>query len=111
MVILKKIKGSTLMETLVATVLIVAIFMIASMVLNNIFSSSIKNSTRAIDTQLYELQYLYDNDKLHLPFLESFGEWQIRIGEFQEKNETKIEFEAVNLVTNKTIIIERYKAK
>ena len=37
MVVLKKIKASTLMETLVATVLIIVVFMAASMILNNMF--------------------------------------------------------------------------
>ena len=65
MVVLKskyKIKGSTLMETLVATVVIVIIFMMASLILNNLFSNTIKNNTQSIDSYLNELQYKKQND-------------------------------------------------
>ncbi|WP_179317225.1 hypothetical protein [Winogradskyella undariae] len=106
MVILKKIKGSTLMETLVATVLIVIIFMMSSMILNNLFSNSIKNNTRDIEAQLLELQYLYENDKLEIPYNEDFKDWQIVVDTYKENNTTIVEFEATNRNTLKTIIKE-----
>ena len=106
MVVLKKIKASTLMETLVATVLVVIIFLVSSMILNNIFSNTIKNNTRAIKAHLNELQYLHKNDRLQLPVQEEFGEWRINVTEFSENNKIKIELEAINSVTNKTITIE-----
>ncbi|MFD2916846.1 PulJ/GspJ family protein [Psychroserpens luteus] len=105
MVVLKKVKGSTLMETLVATVLIVVIFMLASMILNTIFSNTIKNNTQAVDTHLTELQYLQRNEKLELPYHEEFGKWQINILEHIENDKSIIEFEAINSETNKTITI------
>jgi peptidoglycan hydrolase CwlO-like protein len=77
MAILKKIKSSTLMETLVATVLIVVIFMISSMILNNVFANSINNDKRAIDTRLHELMYLASHDKLQLPYYGNFKLWDI----------------------------------
>lgn len=99
MVILKKIKASTLMETLVATVLIVAVFMIASMILNNLFSNTIKNNTRAVDAQINELQYLYINKKLNIPYYDDFQSWEISV----EKNDNNIIFDAINTKTNRTI--------
>tara|TARA_R110002050_G_scaffold26661_4_gene69960 strand:- start:3459 stop:3794 length:336 start_codon:yes stop_codon:yes gene_type:complete len=111
MVILKKIKASTLMETLVATVLIVVIFMMASMILNNLFSNSIKNNTRAIEAQLSELQYLNENDKLEIPYNEDFKDWQIVVDSYKENNMTIIEFEATNSNTSKTIIKEIIEAE
>ncbi|WP_452596844.1 hypothetical protein [Pontimicrobium sp. MEBiC01747] len=104
MVILKKIKGSTLMETLVATVLIIIIFMVASTILNNIFSNSIKSDTNAIDMHLTELRYLEINNKIDLPYKESLGDWDIIIDSFRENITTIIEFEANNIKTNKTIL-------
>ncbi len=104
MVILKKVKASTLMETLVATVLIVVVFMLASMILNNLFSSTIKNNTKGIDAQLNELQYKYINDKLTLPYQTNFNQWQINIDSFKENNQNIIEFEAVQTNTKKTIL-------
>ncbi len=103
MVVLKKIKASTLMETLVATVLIVVVFMIASMILNNLFSNTIKNNTRNINAHLNELNYLYKNDKLTLPYKNDFKTWEITIESQSGMGQDIIQFEATNPKTNKTI--------
>lgn len=105
MVILKKVKASTLMETLVATVLIIVVFMIASMTLNNLFASSIKNDTRGIDAHLNELQYLYLNEKLTLPYHDDFSSWRISIEVVEDKLSNNIVFNAINRNTNKTVEI------
>jgi len=105
MVVLKKIKASTLMETLVATVLIVVIFMLASMILNNLFSNTIKNNTRVVEAHLNELQYLHKNNKLELPYQLELDKWNVNVTTFKESTFNYIEFEAVNSETNKTILI------
>ena len=106
MALLKKIKASTLMETLVATVLIIVVFMIASMILNNLFSNTIKSNTRVIDAHLNELQYLYLNKKLTVPYLHDFNMWDVSIEPIEEHNKNSIVFSAKNRNTNKTIEIE-----
>lgn len=103
MVVLRKIKASTLMETLVATVLIVVVFMVSSMILNNLFSNSMKNNTREIDAYLNELEYLYKNEKLTVPYQDEFKDWQIIIEKDKENQSNKILFEALNSNTNKSI--------
>ena len=103
MVVLKKIKASTLMETLVATVLIVVVFMIASMILNNLFSNSIKNNTRNINAHLNELQYLYENDKIALPYSDDYKTWEVTIESQHTKGQNMIQFEAINTKIDKTI--------
>ena len=105
MVILKKLKGSTLMETLIATVLIVIVFMMASMILNNVFATSIKNNTRLIDAHLNELQYLELNNKLELPYYETINDWKISIVKYQDQSKSNIEFEAFNASSKQTILI------
>jgi len=104
MVILKKIKGSTLMETLVSSVLIVIIFMIASMILNNLFSYSIKNNTKIIETKLDELQYQYLNNTISLPYYDNFEKWTLSIETINENEIKHIEFEAFNSETTKRLI-------
>ncbi|MDD7886052.1 hypothetical protein [Flavivirga sp. 57AJ16] len=103
MVVLKKIKASTLMETLVATVLLVVVFMIASMILNNLFSNSIKNNTRNINAHLNELQYLYENNKLTLPYYDNYKAWEVTIESQHSKGQEIIQFEAIHTKTDKTI--------
>jgi|SRR5690606_9738720 len=79
MVILKKIKSSTLIETLVASVIIVIIFVVSSLILNNVFLSVTKNNATPIHTYLKELHYLKINNKISLPFSTEFKEWSIDI--------------------------------
>ncbi|MEQ3663787.1 hypothetical protein [Olleya sp.] len=110
MVVLIKVKASTLIETLVATVLIIIIFIISSMILNNIYLSSIINDTRAINAQLNELQYLNLNGKLELPYRDTFSNWNIKVEKYIESNQTLIEFEANNILTTKTIILKQYES-
>lgn len=109
MVILKKIKSSTLMETLVATVLIVIVFVISSMILNNVFSNSVKNNTQSIEARLNELHYLYTNKKLTLPYQETLGIWEITIENFKNDNNNLVEFEAINTLNNKSISVTNYE--
>ena len=105
MALLKKIKAATLMETLVATVLIFVVFMLASVILNNLFSNSIKNNTRAVDTRLYTLQYLWQNDQLQLPYDEEFDNWIITVEKITDNGLLHIAFEAKNKDTNKDVSI------
>ena len=59
MVVLKKIKASTLVETITAAVIIVIVFSIALLTLNNVFAHKIKSDTSRIDNYLNELVYTY----------------------------------------------------
>ncbi len=106
MVVLKKVKASTLMETLVATVLIVVVFMIASMILNNLFSNTIKNNTRVIDTHFSELEYLYRNDKLKLPYHDDYKLWRITVETHLKNVELLVLFEAINTESKQLITKE-----
>ncbi|WP_111684215.1 type IV pilus modification PilV family protein [Winogradskyella tangerina] len=101
MVILKKIKGATLMETLIATVLIMLIFVVSSLILNNLFTSSMKGNTRAISSKLFEIEYLYINDMLSLPYYDEYDGWDIEF--IPIKNEAKVSLKATRLTAPKTI--------
>lgn len=96
-------KASTLMETLVASLLIVVIFMISSMILNNLFSNTIKNITRDVDNYLNELQYLYVNEQLNMPYQVNFGDWNISISSQKSNQVNRVLIEAENVMTRKTI--------
>jgi len=102
--VLKKVKASSLMEILIATVLIVVVFMIATLTINTILFSSIKKETGKIKTHLSELQYLYANNKIEIPYDDSFENWSVTL--YKSKEEDGIlHVEALHSETNK--IIER----
>jgi hypothetical protein len=103
MAVLKRIKASTLMETLVATVLIVVIFMISSMLLNNLFSNSLKGRDDQMEEQLNQLVYAYGHGKLGLPYYEEMGDWALSATALNQNGTETIRFEATHQVSKKTI--------
>ncbi len=66
----QKISASTLMETLVATVLILAIFVIASLTLNHNFKLMIIGNQFHIENTMSRLQYYQRHGALELPYEE-----------------------------------------
>jgi len=110
MVILKKIKGSTLMETLVATVLIIVVFMMASLILNNVFGNHIKNDRHAIKNYFNELKYLYLSDQITLPYHNDYNNCEISL-EIVKNEKDYILFEAINRENLKTIQYRSYDIK
>lgn len=100
MALLKKVKASTLMETMVATVLIVIIFMIASLVMNALLSAKIKGDTQAITEELELLQYQYISNKLTVPYFEDRKDWEITV---QLDDVDTVSFSAIHQQSKKEV--------
>ncbi|MEW7291277.1 hypothetical protein [Aquimarina sp. 2304DJ70-9] len=79
MVVLKKIQAATLIEVLTASVLIIIVFMIASLSFNNVFANQIKRDQSAIENRVKELEYLSIHRTIKLPYAEDFEGWEIMI--------------------------------
>lgn len=101
MAILKKIRGATLIETLTASVLIIIVFMIASLSFNNIFSNHVKRDQSAIENRVKELEYLVYHQKIKVPYTEDFAEWKIEI--ITQKNTTLITYSKNGKEHNKVV--------
>jgi len=101
-VFLKKIKGSTLIESLVASVIIIIIFTIASLTLNNVFQSSIKNNVDRVQNRINTLEYLYLNDRITYPYHEDFEDWEIQLIKSKQNNGSFFVLEAKQLNTPST---------
>jgi len=93
------------METLVATVIIMLVFMISSFLLNSLFNNTVKYNTDAVHTHISELMYLSEHNQLEIPFDDTFNDWNISI----EREGKKLIFEASHRETKKTIHLERYE--
>lgn len=74
-----KLKASSIVETLVASIIMVIIFSIASLTLNNVFKSIIKKDISQIENHLNKLNYLQQNNKVAIPYFEEFNGWKISI--------------------------------
>lgn len=93
------------METLVATVLIVLIFMISTFLLNSLFTVTVRQHTAALHTRIAELTYLSLHNQIVIPYDDEFGNWSISV----ERAGRKLIFEALHTKTNKTIYVTRYE--
>lgn len=72
------------METLVATSIIIIVFVVASFVLNNTFRNLMIHDTFSVENRMEELHYLYKSKKLELPYNEEFKKFEISLDrEFQ----------------------------
>ena len=85
MVKLKKIKASSLLEILIASVLIMVIFGIAITIINNLFISNFKRDDFALKNRIREIQYFIKNEKLNPPFYEENNYWEIQSIHVEEK--------------------------
>ena len=106
MAVLKKLKGSTLMETMVATVLIIVIFMISSLILNNIFSGYVQGgSTRSLENRIRELEYKVINGNMKIPFYEIYENWELEIIKEQQEKDSLLIITAKEIHSDKTFIV------
>jgi hypothetical protein len=103
MVVLKKVKASTLTETLVATVLIMIVFMVSSIILNNVFTNTIKYNTNTINSHFDELEYLCNNNKIILPYKNTFNNWDVSVVKIKENNKEVIIITGDNKETDRTV--------
>jgi ABC-type dipeptide/oligopeptide/nickel transport system permease component len=95
------------METLVATVLIVIVFMVASMVLNNLFANSIQLNDNEVRQELIRLQYQHENGLLQLPYYAELGDWTLEVSEVDWQSATHKVFEARHSSGSKEIILKK----
>ena len=91
------------METLVATVLLIVVFTVASLTVNNLFGNTVTYDTRAVHTHLNALEYRYQNQQLTLPHSETYLNWNIAVSPVMQQQTACVSFEAVNPETKKTI--------
>ena len=85
-VLKKKISASTLMETLVATSIILIVFVVASLILMNTFKSVVQRDTISVQNRLEVLQYLNAHQKITLPYDETFEAYEITIETVEEED-------------------------
>lgn len=111
MVVLKKIKSATLVEVIVASVLIVIIFMIASLVLNNLVLNTFSKNTHPIENRLNKLEYELQNGMVKLPYQEKYEDWNITITTKKLDSNEELSILAIKENTKKQILRERIYAE
>tara|TARA_R110000851_G_scaffold310283_2_gene470057 strand:- start:53638 stop:53955 length:318 start_codon:yes stop_codon:yes gene_type:complete len=79
MALLKKVRAATLVETMVASVIIIIVFLIASLSVNNIFRGTINSDDTLLRNRINELTYFLNYRKIKIPFYEETTLWDIGI--------------------------------
>lgn len=98
-----RLKASSLTEVLVATVIILMVFGIATTTLNTIMLTTVKNKRYFITTELNQLVYEYEQGIIKLPYAYQEGEWFINSSIVQENKTTIVLFEAKHKTNNQKI--------
>ncbi|WP_417887096.1 hypothetical protein [Zunongwangia sp.] len=73
-----KLNGSSLIENLVASVIIMLVFVIASFSINNVLRNQ-TNSSAKLDNHVKELTYLVVYDKISEGYTETYINWNIEV--------------------------------
>lgn len=93
MVVLKKLKASTLVETIVASVIILLVFGISSSIINQVYKTTLNNDKSKIDYQIDKLLYQYEHNAVLTPYKEEFDTFILSL----EKDAKEIIIEAISL--------------
>ena len=97
-----KVSASSLVETIVATVIIMIVFGIAMSSMLGVVKRTTENSTYIIDSKLQKLSYLYQNNELKVPNTIEIPQWTIVIKKQQEGKLTFVVFRATHKKNKKT---------
>jgi Tfp pilus assembly protein PilV len=103
MAILKRLRGATLMETMVATVLLVVIFMVASLVMNSLVLAGAKANLEPINEKLNTLEYAYQNTNISVPYEEQWKDWLINMTKVNQNNSPIVRITAVHAKNDKVV--------
>lgn len=74
-----KLSASSIIETLVASVIIVIVFTIASMTMNNVIRANIYSDTSDLENHMYKLSYFHEHQKVGTPFYEEYKGWDLNL--------------------------------
>tara|TARA_R110002072_G_scaffold7503_2_gene40927 strand:+ start:724722 stop:725048 length:327 start_codon:yes stop_codon:yes gene_type:complete len=102
MAVLRKIKAATLTEIIVASAIILIVFGISSISVNNIFASTVIGNDHQMQNRIRELSYLQLHNKIVIPYYEENQQWEIYI----EEQNGKIVLEANHFVSKKITTID-----
>lgn len=74
-----KLKASTLVETLTATVILLIVFSIAIAILLSVFQQTVHKNDTAVQNYIHQLSYQIEHHKLKVPYNENFYNWRILV--------------------------------
>ncbi|TVZ52263.1 hypothetical protein [Dokdonia sp. Hel_I_53] len=74
-----KVKGASLIESVIATVIIIVVFTIASITFTTVMRGGMQSNTFKVQNKLDFLFYKYENGQLKIPYDEEYEKFFIKI--------------------------------
>lgn len=100
---LKKLKASSLTEVIVATTILLVVFAISLVTLNNMMMSSVKKDTGVMETKIEKIIYQYQNNQLKIPISYTEDNFIISIEKQSQKELQFLEFSITNIINKKKV--------
>jgi len=98
-----KIKASSITETIVATTIIIIVFVIVTFSLSNVLQNRVENDTSLIESKINELVYQNRFEKIKTPTSFNEGKWTVNVFREKENDVNFIIFEALKIKSKKRI--------
>lgn len=89
-----KLKASTLIESLVASIIVIIIFFMAIDIINNTAIKSNKVNDFSIRQEIHQIRYKAMTNKLNIPFSVSKKNWLISV--YKENGQTLLKWENID---------------
>lgn len=99
-----KVKASSITETIAATSIIIIVFTIAILSINNTLKNRVENDTSNIEREIQEIAYKNRYKKVEIPNLLDMDKWSIQISKKNKKNVNVLMFEAINKLSKKKLV-------
>lgn len=103
-IIFRKVKASSITETIVATIIISIVFAIAILSLNNVLQNTIENDTSAIEQKVNEFIYKSQYQKVIISNTFEDGDWVVSLEKEKQNNVDFIVIEAFNRKTKRKLV-------
>lgn len=103
-----KVKSSSLIETVVATVIIIVVFTIASLTITNVMRGITKSNTFKVQSRLDFLFYKLDNEELTLPYEEDYEMFTIELFSLEEDDIKSVVLKATHKEGKVTLEQQRW---
>jgi hypothetical protein len=107
-IFLVKFKASSLTEVIVATTILLVVFAISLVTLNNIMMSSVRKDSGAMETKIEKLMYQYQNKQLKVPVSYTDANFVISIQKIAQNELEFIEFSITNSISKKTVTKKQF---
>lgn len=95
------LKASSLTEVIVATTILLVVFGIALVTLNNIMMSTLKKDTAVLETRIEKLIYQYKNKQLKVPISYVEESILIQVTKQTHHNIKYLNFSITDIITKK----------